>query len=294
MHDKELWKKIREIEIKTNRLVSELFGGEYRSVFKGKGLDFKEFKEYEPGDDPRQIDWKVSAKKGYIHVKKFVEERELTLLLVLDISNSTFFGSGNQLKRELAAEFSASIAFSGMKNNDKVGLILFSDRVLEFIPPKKGRNHILRLLKQILSHTYSEEEGTKTNLAEPLKLINKVFRKKVIAFIISDFLAEDFENELKLVNYHHDLISVVITDQGEMALPDIGLIELEDPESKKRYLYDSSNPKTRQKLTEVLEKEKEKRVAFFKKNRIDRIFLNTNESFVKALTNFFKLREKRF
>jgi uncharacterized protein (DUF58 family) len=291
--DKELWKKIREVEIKTNRLVTELFGGEYRSVFKGKGLDFKEFKEYEQGDDPRHIDWKVSARKGFIHVKKFVEERELTLLLVLDVSNSTFFGSEKQLKRELAAEFSASIAFSGLKNNDKVGLILFSNKILEFIPPKKGRNHILKILKQILSHTYTEEEGTKTNLAEPLRLINRVFRKKVIAFIISDFLAEDFENELKLVNYHHDLISVVINDKRETEIPDVGLIELEDPESGQRYLIDTANKNSLKSLRKILEKENEKKIDFFKKNRIDRIFLKTNESFVKALTNFFKLREKR-
>ncbi len=292
--EKELWKKIREIEIKTSRLVSDLFGGEYRSAFKGNGLDFKEFKIYEEGDEPRHIDWKVSAKRGSLHVKRFVEERELTLLLVVDVSNSTLFGSSTQLKKELAVEFAASIAFSGLKNNDKVGMLLFSDKVLEFIPPKKGRSHILKLLKKFLSYTYKKEMAGITNIAAPLKLINKVFRKKVIVFVISDFWVENFEKELKLTASQHDLIGVIISDNRELNIPDAGLVELEDPETKIRYIFDTSDKKVKNEINALLTKENTRRAEIFRKNKIDRIFLRTNESFIVPLTNFFRLRERRF
>lgn len=291
---KELWKKIRQIELRTNKLVTELFSGEYRSAFKGKGLEFKEFKIYEEGDDTRHIDWRASARKGFPLVKRFVEERELTLLLVLDVSNSTFFGSNKQLKSELIAEFSASITFSGLKNNDKIGLILFGDKIYDFIPPKKGRNHVLRILKKILSFTYTTNQGGKTNLETPLKLINKLFRKKVIVFFVSDFLSENYEKEIKLINAHHDLIAVIVSDYREFDIPEVGLIELTDPETSKTKIIDTDNKKTIIAIKEKLDTHRKETLNFLKKNKIDRILINTSESFVIPLTNFFKTRERRF
>lgn len=292
--DKELWKKIREIEIKTNKLVSNIFSGEYRSAFKGKGLDFKEFKEYEFGDDPKHIDWKLSAKKGHLHVKKFSEERELTVILALDISNSTFFGSQSQLKREFTAEFCASVAFSCTKNNDKVGLILFSDKVVSYIPPKKSRGHIIRLLKQILEVTYVEDTSKKTDLKQTFELINKLFSKKITLFLVSDFLNITFTKEIKAVAFKHDLISVFINDEREFELPKVKLLEVQDPETKEVFIVDT-NSKNFQKLwtEKVLEKQKVITTELTK-NKIDIIKLKTNTSFVKELTKFFKLRERRF
>ncbi len=291
--NKEMWKKIREVEIKTSKVVSDLFSGDYKSTFKGKGLDFKEFKEYEQGDDPKYIDWKVSAKTGSIHVKKFSEERELTLIIALDVSNSTLFGSNNQLKRELAIEFTASIAFSGMKNNDKVGLILFNDHIVEFIPPKKGRNHVIKILKTIISYTYKKDDAKYTDINKPLKLINKLFNKKVIIFFVSDFLADGFEKEIKLTSYKHDLIGVIINDSREYNIPDIGLIEMQDNETNERYLLDTSDKKIMLALNDNLNKKYEMRDNIFIKNRIDKITLNTDQSYIIPLNNFFKRREKR-
>lgn len=294
MSEQDLWKKIKEIEIKTSKVVSELFSGEYKSAFKGNGLDFKEFKEYEEGDDPRYIDWKVSAKRGTIHVKKFSEERELTLLIALDISNSTFFGSNEQLKKELATEFCASIAFSGMKNNDKVGLILFNDRIVDFITPKKGRNHIIKILKEIITHTYKENKSYKTDISVPLNFINKLFKRRVIIFLVSDFWSEKYENEIKLSAYKHDLINVVISDKREINLSDVGLIEIEDNETGQRYLIDTGDKSVMKSLKNKINLNILNRENIFKKNKMDRIYLNTNESYIIPLNNFFRLREKRF
>ncbi|MBC7475361.1 MAG: DUF58 domain-containing protein [Candidatus Sericytochromatia bacterium] len=291
--NKEMWKKIREVEIKTSKVVSDLFSGDYKSTFKGKGLDFKEFKEYEQGDDPKYIDWKVSAKTGSIHVKKFSEERELTLIIALDVSNSTLFGSNIQLKRELAIEFTASIAFSGMKNNDKVGLILFSDHIVEFIPPKKGRNHVIRILKTIISYTYKKDSAKYTDINKPLKLINKLFNKKVIIFFVSDFLADGFEKEIKITSYKHDLIGVIINDSREYNIPAVGLIEMQDNETNERYLLDTSDKKIMLALKDNLNKKYEVRDNIFIKNRIDKITLTTDQSYIIPLNNFFKRREKR-
>lgn len=289
-----LWKKVKEIEIKTSKLVNQLFGGEYRTAFKGKGLDFKELKEYEQGDDPRHIDWKVSIKRGSLHIKKFTEERELSLILALDVSNSTLFGSTNQIKREMALEFCASIAFSGMKNNDRIGLILFSDKILEFIPPQKGKKNTIKIIKTIISYAYNCHDSKVTDINPVLLLINKFFRKKITVFIISDFWVNNFENNLKIVANRHDIINVIINDPLEERLPNIGLVELQEPETKKRYLIDTSDKKAMKIFNDTMKNKRKVLYEIFSKNKSDKIILNTNESFVTPLNNFFKLREKVF
>lgn len=294
LDEKELWKRVKEIELKTLKLVSEMFGGEYRSAFKGKGLDFKELKDYEQGDDPRHIDWRVSVKRGSLHVKKFTEERELTLLIALDVSNSTLFGSNSQLKREVAIELCASIAFSGMKNNDRIGLILFSDSVLKFIPPKKGKTHTIKILKEIISYAYTFHDSPKTDINVVLTTIQKYFKRKVTAFIVSDFLSDDFSQNLKLTTYKHDIINVVLEDPIESNIPDIGLVEFQDPETEIRYLLDTSDKKVMKKFNEYIQNRKNNLYELLKKNKSDKILINTEESYIIPLNNFFKFREKRF
>jgi uncharacterized protein (DUF58 family) len=289
-----LWKKVKEVEIKTSKLVNQLFGGEYRSAFKGRGLDFKELKEYEQGDDPRHIDWRVSIKRGAIHVKRFTEERELSIIIAIDVSNSTLFGSNNQLKREMAVEFCASIAFSGMKNNDRIGLILFSDKILEFIPPQKGKKNTIKIIKTIISYTYNYHDSTNTDINSVLLLINKFFKKKITAFIVSDFCTNDFQNSLKIVSNRHDIINVMINDPIETNMPDVGLVEFQDPETKKRYLIDTSDKKVMKKFKDSILEKRENLYQLFSKNKSDKIILETDKSFVIPLNNFFKLREKSF
>lgn len=289
-----LWKKVKEIEIKTSRLVNELFGGEYRSAFKGRGLDFKELKDYEQGDDPRHIDWKVSVKRGSLHVKKFTEERELTLLIAVDVSNSTLFGSNSQLKREMAVEFCASIAFSGMKNNDRVGLILFSDSILEFIPPQKGKIHTIKIMKKLISYAYNYHGNGGTDLNKVLELINKFFKRKITTFIVSDFWVDNFEKNLKIVSNRHDIINVVINDPIEVNIPNIGLVEFQDPETRQRYLIDTSDKKAMIEFNKIIHDKRDNLYNTFSKNKSDKIILQTDKSFVTPLNNFFKLREKIF
>lgn len=292
LDEENLWKRVKEIEIKTSRLVNNLFGGEYRSAFKGKGLDFKELKDYEQGDDPRHIDWKVSVKRGSLHVKKFTEERELSLLIVVDMSNSTLFGSNNLLKREMAIEFCASIAFSAMKNNDRVGLILFSDNILEFIPPQKGKVHTIKIIKKLISYVYNYHGTGGTDINKVFILINKFFKKKITAFIVSDFWADDFESNLKIVSNRHDIINVVINDPIETNIPNIGLVEFQDPETKKRYLIDTSDKKAMFEFNKIINEKRNYLYNMFSKNKSDKIILRTDESFISPLNNFFRLREK--
>ncbi len=269
-----------------------MFGGEYRSAFKGKGLDFKELKDYEQGDDPRHIDWRVSVKRGSLHVKKFTEERELTIIIALDVSNSTLFGSENQLKRELAVELCASLAFSGMKNNDRIGLILFSDSILSFIPPKKGKNHAIKILKEIISYAYTFHNSPKTDINIVLKLLQKYFKRKVIAFVVSDFLSDDFSENLKLTTFKHDIINVVLEDPLENKLPNIGLVEFQDPETNVKYLIDTSDKKAMNIFYQNINHKKENLYNIFRKNKSDKIVINTKESYILPLNNFFKFRER--
>src|SRR5277367_4522603 len=271
-------KKIRRLELKTRGLVSATFSGQYRSVFKGRGMNFEEVRQYAPGDEVRSIDWNVTAKFGEVHgdafVKKFTEERELTVMLVVDVSASGDFGSVHLSKRELAAEVACLLAFSAIRNNDKVGLILFSDHVELFIPPKKGRPHILRLIREIV---YFEPQGRGTQPAVALNYMNQVLHRRSVVFLVSDFQAPDFSRELSVTSRRHDLIAVPIIDPREEELPDVGLLTLEDAETGEQIEIDTSNRAVRMAFLNAAEARMEGTLRNFRKKRIDAISLRTNE-----------------
>ncbi len=293
---KEILKKVRQVEVHTNRLVDDTLSGSYTSIFKGWGMNFDEVREYVAGDDIRAIDWKVTARTGSPHIKKFTEERELTLMLIIDISRSGEFGSAISSKRELMAEIGSILAFSAIKNNDKVGLILFSDIIELFIPPKKGRSHILRLIREILFFTPQSE---KTDLLLPLDFINRVIKRKCIAFYISDFATSTNKThqqknllaKLKLTNKRHDLVSIVIKDPCELELPDIGLITLEDAETGEQVEINSSSPAVRQEYKTLADREYTKLKSAFKQGGVDYLQLKTGEPYLPALISFFSSRK---
>ncbi|OGX08887.1 MAG: hypothetical protein A2Z88_10055 [Omnitrophica WOR_2 bacterium GWA2_47_8] len=303
MIPKEILKKIRRIEITTSHLVTDVFAGQYHSVFKGQGIEFDEVREYNPGDDIRSIDWNVTARTGTVHVKKYVEERELTVMVLVDASGSSYFGTVNQLKSSLAAEIAAVLAFSAIRNNDKVGLIIFSDGIERFIPPRKGSRHVLRVIREIL---YFKPKGKGTNIPAALDYLNKVTRHKTVSFLISDFLQDEAgrrrdknsKNPLKqtlvLANKRHDLIAITLNDPKEMALENSGLIILEDAETGKRVYIDSSDPRIRQEFAEIAKKRIQEREALLNSVRVDRIDVATDKPYSQALVKFFKQRQKRF
>ena len=264
MNTKDIIKKIRRIEISTNRLVNNIFAGEYESAFKGKGMEFDEVREYQHGDEVRTIDWNVTAKMGHPFVKKFVEERELIIMLLVDVSGSTEFGTHQQKKSEIIAEISALLAFAAIKNNDKVGLICFTDQVELFIPPRKGKKHVLRLIRDIL---YFESKRTATDLKTVLSFLERIQKRKSVVFLISDFRDDDYEKPLQRINPRHDLIAIVVADRRETEFPDVGLIELEDTETGDIILFDSSSAKTRQYYQEKNLDEITQRQKFFLKNK---------------------------
>ena len=238
MIPKEMLQKIRRIQITTSRMVTDVFAGQYQSVFKGKGMEFYEVREYLPGDEIRTIDWNVTARTGRPYVKKFVEERELTVMLLLDASRSCRFGSVKHLKNQLAAELCSVLAFSAIKNNDRVGLIIFTDKIEKFVPPRKGMRHVLRVIREAL---YYEPEGKGTNISHALEYLDRVTRRKAITFIISDFFDKDFKNLLSVSNKRHDVVAVTITDPREVDLPNIGIIKLKDAETGEDFLIDTSD-----------------------------------------------------
>ena len=287
-------KKIRRLELKTRGLVAATFSGQYRSVFKGRGMNFEEVRQYQPGDEVRSIDWNVTAKFGDVHgdafVKKFTEERELTVMLVVDVSASGEFGSVELSKRELAAEVACLFAFSAIRNNDKVGLILFSDHVELFIPPKKGRLHTLRLIREIV---YFEPKGRGTEPAEALNYLNQVLHRRSVVFLISDFQSPDFSRELSVTSRRHDLIAVPIIDPREEELPDVGLLTLEDAETGEQIEINTSDRTVRQAFLRKAEERAAERLRDFRKKRVDAITLHTNEDYVPALQSFFRNRERR-
>lgn len=290
MLTKDLLKQVRQIEIKTRGVVNEVFSGEYHSVFKGRGMEFSEVREYQIGDDIRSIDWNVSARFGHPFVKIFEEERELTVMLLVDLSGSLVFGSVEKTKQQIAAELTAILAFSAMKNNDKVGLILFTDEIEKFVPPKKGKSHILRIVREILSF---EPQGNKTNIKGALEYFNHSVKKRSIAFLISDFIDEDYEKILKIVSKKHDLINVILEDPREKDLLKAGLIKFRDAETEEIRYLDTSN-KTVQDFFELKMKErKDYQDNLFMKSRVDTININIGSSYIKPLIDFFKLREKR-
>ncbi len=291
MTTKELLKKVREIEIKTRGVVNEVFSGEYHSVFKGRGMEFAEVREYQIGDDIRSIDWNVTARFGHPFVKVFEEERELTLMLIVDMSGSQMFGTFEKTKQQIAAELSAILAFSAMKNNDKVGLILFTDRIEKFVPPKKGKSHALRLIREILSFTPA---GNKTDIKTALEYFNGAIKKRSIAFLISDFLDEGYEKILKTVGRKHDFIGVILKDPRESNLQGFGLVKFKDLETGTIRWIDTDNKETidfyKKKITEL----ENRRRSVFVSGGLDKIEINTNESYVKPLIQFFRAREKRW
>jgi uncharacterized protein (DUF58 family) len=290
MIPKEILKKVKRIEIATRGVVNEIFSGEYHSVFKGRGMEFSEVREYQIGDDVRTIDWNVSARMNHPYVKVFEEERELTVMLLVDVSSSGNFGTASQMKGEIAAELCAVLAFSAIKNNDKVGLIIFSDKIEKFIPPRKGKQHVLRVIREII---YYKPEDSKTNLNVALEYLIKVIRRRSIVFLISDFLTEDYEKALQVTNKKHDVIAIDIIDPREVELPDIGFIELEDAETGETVLVDTSNAQVRSGFFSKSESNRLQREKFFKSIGIDNINIFTDRSYVEPITRFFRMRAKR-
>ena len=287
---KELLKKVKQIEINTRNVVNEVFSGEYHSVFKGRGMEFAEVREYQPGDDVRLIDWNVSARMGHPFVKIFEEERELTVMLLVDVSSSGNFGTGQQFKREIAAELSAVLAFSAIKNNDKVGLIIFSDRIEKFIPPRKGKTHVLRVIREILF--YKPREAT-TGISTALEFLSRVIKRKSTAFLISDFLAENFKQPLQIANKKHDIIAISISDPREISLPDAGMIELEDAETGETIVIDTSSSQIRNDFrTKAMQQQKQLK-SLFQSIGVDHIHILTTESYVEPVNKFFKMRARR-
>lgn len=290
MIPKKILQKVRRIEIKTRGLVNDLFGGEYHSIFKGRGMTFSEVREYNPGDDIRLIDWNVTARTGSPFVKVFEEERELTVFLVVDISASGEFGSASQLKRDYGAEVASVLGFSAIKNNDKVGLILFSDRVEKYIIPKKGKSHVLRVIRELL---YTVPKGSKTSIKVALDYLLKVAKRKCVVFLISDFLDDSYLRSLKIANKKHDLITIQLLDPVELELPDMGLLKVEDPETGETFWIDTSSQKSMKQLRKEIGIKQSNFRKEIKKSGIDLISISTDEDFVDPLMSFFKSRENR-
>jgi uncharacterized protein (DUF58 family) len=286
----EILKKIRALEIKTKGLVQTVFAGDYHSVFKGRGMNFEDVREYQPGDEIRAIDWNVTARLGTAFVKKFTEERELTVVLVVDVSASGNFGSVSQSKRELAAEVACLLAFSAIRNNDKVGLLLFSDRVELFIPPKKGRSHTLRIIREIL---FFEPAGRGTAPALALDYLNKVVTRRAVVFFVSDFQTGDFSRELSVSGRRHDFIAVHVQDQREEMLPNVGIITLEDAETGEQIEINTGDQTTRVRFSALAETRRAELNRTLRRNSIDAISLRTGEDYLPALRSFFKQRERR-
>lgn len=292
MINKEVLKRVRQIHIRTKHLVADVFAGQYHSVFKGRGMEFQEVREYVPGDEIRSIDWNVTARMGHPYVKVLTEERELTVMLLVDVSGSHRFGSTAQLKKDLAAEVASLLTLAAITNNDRVGLILFSDRVEKYIPPRKGTSHALRLVREVLAF---EPEHRATALIPALDFLNHVCTRRAVVFLISDFLLqEDVRRPLRLTARHHDLISIVIEDRRERDWPRVGLVEWYDMESGRRILVDTSAASCRAQFDELVQKRAEALAELFRSVRADRIHLTCGEPYDRELIRFFKLRERRF
>ena len=290
MIPKEVLKNIRRIQITTSRMVSDIFAGQYQSVFKGKGMEFDEVRQYQPGDEIRSIDWNVTARTGEPYIKKFVEERELTVMLVLDMSASSFFGTVKSLKMQVAAQICSVLAFSAIRNNDKVGLINFSDRIEKFVPARKGTRHVLRVIREAL---YGRPEGKGTDISLALEYLNRVTTRKTVAFIISDFYAGDCKKMLTLTNKRHDLIAITITDPLEISLPRVGLLKLYDSETKEGYSLDTSDPAACHEYARRAQAIARERQLLFRSCGIDAIDIRTDIPYSKSLFSFFRARERR-
>ncbi|MHC5111609.1 MAG: DUF58 domain-containing protein [Planctomycetota bacterium] len=290
MIPKELLKKVRQIQIRTSRMVNDVLAGQYHSAFRGRGMEFEEVSPYQYGDDVRLIDWNVSARYGEPFIKKFREERELTVMLVVDASRSGFFGSGNVFKLDVAAELCAVLAFSAIRSNDKVGLILFTDTVEKYVPAKKGTKHVLRIIRELLYH---EPSGRGTDVAEALGFLNRVTIRKSVCFLVSDFLASGYESALRIARRRHDLIPITISDPREWELPNVGFIELEDPETGSRTLVDSSSGGVRKRFAAFTSRLREDRASMFRKLDTEVIDVRTDQPYIDELVGYFRKRESR-
>jgi len=291
MIPKEVLQQIRRIQITTSRMVTDVFCGQYQSVFKGRGMEFDEVREYQPGDEIRSIDWNVTARLGHPYIKKFMEERELTVMLLLDLSGSSYFGTVNKLKRQIAAEICSVLAFSAIRNNDKAGLIIFTDRIEKFVPFKKGLSHVLRIVREAL---YFEPQGKKTNIPAALEYLNKVCKRSTVTFIVSDFYAEVFDKPLAIANKRHDLVGITITDPKELDLPDIGLAQFNDPETGGVFNLDTSNSALRQEFRQNALRIIGERKKTFDRIGVDNVDVRCDIPYNRTLFKFFRMRERRF
>lgn len=290
MLPKEVIRKIKRIEITTSRLVTDFLSGQYESVFKGRGIEFDEVREYQPGDEIRSIDWNVTARMGHPYIKKYIEERQLTVMILLDVSGSSYFGTTKRFKSELAAEVCSVLAFAAIQNNDRVGLIIFTDRIEKFIPPRKGLQHVLRVIREAL---YFKPKGKGTDIGGALKYLDSVTTRRAVTFIISDFFAGDFKKPLSIANKKHDIVAVTITDPRELALPKIGLVELADAEKGSFFLVDTSNAKIREKYASGSRNMAEGRSRLFDSIGVDHIDIRTDKPYIEEFIKFFRAREKR-
>lgn len=290
MDNAELFKEIRKIEIYTRRLVNDQLAGQYQSVFKGRGMAFDEVRQYQRGDDVRLIDWNVSARMNDVYIKLFTEEREMTVMLVVDVSASQAFGTTHQTKSRVAAFVAATLAFSAIKNNDRVGLIMFTDQIELFVPPKKGKKHVLRVISEILRF---RPKGRGTDLKVGLDFLGKVTKHRTVAFLVSDFVDDDWERSLRLAHTRHDLIPICISDPREQALEDLGVVYIEDPETGEVMPVDTSSKKLREAFEREVKTRHAEREKLFRKLRVDYINLSTGDSDLSPLVNFFRIRAKR-
>lgn len=291
MISKEVLKKIRKLEIQTKGIVNTLFGGEYQSAFKGRGMEFSEVRAYTYGDDIRQIDWNVTARTGDPYIKVFEEEREQTLMLCVDISPSGTFGSNDQNKMDLAIEICAVLAFSAIKNSDKVGLVLFSNTIEKVVPPKKGRTHVLRLIRELYT---TKPTGKGTDIAEALAYVNRLLDRRAIVVLASDFQDREFDKQLRITNQKHDLVTIIVNDELEDQLPNVGIIPLKDAETSKELLVDTSSKKVREEYKKRRFIQKKELSEKLLKMKIDSVEVTTNESYVRPLMNFFIRRLSRY
>ena len=287
METKDLLKKVRKIEIKTRKLSSNIFGGEYHSAFKGRGMTFSEVRNYQFGDDVRTIDWNVTARYNEPFVKIFEEERELTLMLMVDVSNSALFGTNNALKKNIITEISATLAFSALQNNDKVGLILFSDQVEFYIPPSKGKTHVLRIIRELIEF---KPLSKKTDIKVALEFLTRILKKKSITFILSDFISSDYEKSLKIISKKHDLTGIKVYDKFEEAIPNLGLVQMFDQETEEIKMIDTSSKSLRDSYKKEMSLNFKKFNDLFTKNGAGTISCRTDESYIKKLLNYFKNR----
>ncbi len=287
METKELLKKVRKIEIKTRRLSDHIFGGEYHSTFKGRGMTFSEVRQYQFGDDVRNIDWNVTARYNEPYIKVFEEERELTMMLMVDVSGSELFGTDQQLKKDVVTEIGATLAFSATQNNDKIGLILFSDQIELYIPPKKGRSHVLRIIRELIEF---QPKSTLTNVSEALKFLSNVMKKKAIVFMLSDFISEDYKQNLKIAAKKHDITGIRVYDKHEESIPNLGVVQMQDQETGDLQLINTSSKTVRQNYSKYYNEKVNFYKDTFAKSGAGAINCRTDESYVKKLLGYFKRR----